>query len=242
VSQESSLNLLQYARSFSGGCQGDMSSSIWIGGLEPGRGKEPNLDVLGAAPTHPPSYEWEDVLKWQYWKRTRHLVVGIVGRDTPPPTPMKINIYPVACETMGSPWTQEFANTTGFSSKQLYQAWCQHIRFPWISQLVMEHRPRIIVGTGSGYLLHFMHAFFGSPEMQVVAWTENSLSHREQDGKVKNLSYYHLIGRPSSGGPIHLFVTPFLSYRAGALNSTSLLHAVGRRIRDDVDLLDSQSA
>lgn len=137
----------------------------------------------------------------------------------------KLNLYPIAFpETADYYWQKyELEYATGIQTKELYRVWCCLNRFPIFAGLVETHQPRLIVGTGVGYLTQFALAFGGR---DIEGFERVCLEPAsEKNGKAREM-YVGMIRNSTL-----LVVTPFFGHPSG-LNSDHLIQQVGNEIRE----------
>lgn len=233
----------EWAAQPSSGGLGDPAGRVWFCGIEPGsargvHGGAPGdferlrRAVAGGAQALRP-YDWDANLRHRFGLWQAKLLTAIADKPrgshktacrTVPL--LKLNLYPVSFpDSRDHRWTEfDFANTTGIPTKALYRAWCEAVRFPVLAHLVVEHRPRLIVGSGLSFVERFVAAFAGATG--VSRWREVQLW--------GDLRYYAI---DLAGGATHLAVLPFYG-KPGALNSDDAVVRIGHRLREEAGITD----
>ncbi len=240
-------NFKTWACSLAGCDGGNPKSDIWISGIEWGGGSYENGKYYreelpaeiaeGAYDQYSHLYDWSNSLTYPYGRsfakiytaiqghkvgEYRERVSGLKGSEV-----FKLNLYPIAFDSTDPTLWKKFGleKITGFSEKCLFQAWCFYNRFPAISKLVEEHKPKIIIGTGVSYLLDFFACFGGTGD--TVSNIEfDELTPASESNRRSNRRYYWV----KVNSFTTLFVIPFFSGSSG-LNSDHLLQEMGIRIR-----------
>lgn len=134
----------------------------------------------------------------------------------------RINLFPIALRnTSDQLWKQHHLDrVTGLASRELFRVLCFLHRFPWMAQQVREYRPKLVIGTGLGYLTDFLCAFGGEGTIDSI--------HKEDiaAGDTSRPLYWAKINNATT-----IAVTPFLGGPTG-LNSDELIRAFGHRLTD----------
>lgn len=238
-----------WACSLSGCDGGNPHASIWICGIEWGLnqddtdqkkyyGTELPAEIGAFDPdtfTAPKRYDWKNTMEGRspYGRSFAKLYTAIQGEPVGSydsyirnqcPTGdeiFKLNLYPIAFNsTDDSLWgTYGLSEITGLQDKYIYRTWCFLNRFPAISRLVDTYRPRVIIGTGTSYLIDFMTCFAGTDASRGVLGSDVI-------GTDKTRRRYYWLRRQN--GTL-IVVIPFFSGSSG-LNSNALLQEMGERI------------
>ena len=231
-----------WACSLSGCDGGDPTATIWLCGIEWGFSKRDGKpedyykkilpqEISNGKYTPPSKYDWQGSIEFPYGKSVAKLYAAIkeqpvehyrnVVSEYSGTEIFKLNLYPIAFNSTDDEFwkTQGLDELTGFSEKHLFKTWCFLNRFPWVRELVAQKKPKLVIGTGIGYLTDFFACFAGhDPEIDIHS------DQIAQDGLMRN--YYW--ARTQLGTT--LVVIPFLSGRYG-LNSNKLIQEMGNKIR-----------
>lgn len=237
-----------WACSLSGCDGGSPSARVWISGIEWGGGSYEDgkyyKDELpaeikkGAYPGRASHYDWNEHLTYRFGisfaklysalngvepARYKEYVSTLYGDEA-----FKLNLYPIAFDsTDASLWKQNrLEELTGFAEKHLFQTWCFYNRFPVFAQLVRNHKPRIVIGTGVTYLREYFACFGGDRDSSARIQSAEVLQEPEAKKSTTRRIYWVSINKETT-----LFVIPFFSGQHG-LNSDYLLGEVGRKIRE----------
>ena len=142
----------------------------------------------------------------------------------------RLNLYPIAFPNeWGGFWEEHKLKViTGFESKQIYRTWCFLHRFPWIAEQVKQHKPKLIIGTGVGYLTDFVVSFGGTGMVENIHQETISAPLASTETTSRTM-YWAKVGEETT-----LVVTPFFGGVHG-LNSDALIQAFGKRVREVVD-------
>lgn len=154
--------------------------SIWICGIEWGGGSFSSNDLQKYIDDEE---SWKNVptgdsemLTYKYGVSTMKLLTAIDGgkvRDYKQffeqyqpniPSSKKgiflLNLYPLAFkDTDPARWLDGYQNVIGFKDKSEYVRWCRRYRFPKFSELVNQHKPKLVICYGLGYEDDFNTAF-----------------------------------------------------------------------------------
>ena len=221
---------------------GNIKSQIWFSGLEWGGGISPtelSKHLLRGAIVKPPSCEGlEDrrqYLSYPFDRKLLKILAAAIGQPTADYKKMvedgvgaysqngpmfKLNLYPVSFKTTcDSYWTREFYDLTGFPTKELYRAWIQTHRFQFFNELVVKHKPQVIVCCGTSYIRDFLMAFGG-----VETIYSQPIAHLKLKGK-SDVRVFESKISPST----KIIVTPFFGNRYG-INKDEECDKIGKFI------------
>lgn len=232
--------------SFSGCDGGNENWPIWICGIESGFAgnrewdeatykreindyyskKLPAEMALGKY-SPPRKSSFSEHLQYQYVLKAAKLCTVIHGAELEQVREyakellvFRLNLSPIALRnTDESLWEQHHLDrVTGLATRELFRAWCFLHRYPWIAGQVREHRPKLVIGTGTGYLTDFLCAFGDGGAIDSI--------HREDiaAGDTSRPLYWTKVNNATT-----IAVTPFLGGATG-LNSDELIKAFGRRL------------
>lgn len=139
----------------------------------------------------------------------------------------RLNLYPIAFPNEWDGLWRDYNlhDVTGFESKQIFRTWCFLHRFPWIASQVREHEPKLIIGTGIGYLTDFIVSSGGADVIENIHQKEISVE--SESGTTSNRKIFWA----KIGAKTTLVVTPFFGSPYG-LNSDKLIQAFGEKIRE----------
>lgn len=138
-----------------------------------------------------------------------------------------MNLYPIKFPNESDELWQKYGlpNVTGLQSKQIYRTWCLLRRFPWMAEQVKKHQPRLIIGTGIGYLTDFIVCCGGSGIVDDIH-CERLVGDENNSGNSSRTLYWTKVSSQTT-----LAVVPFMTSRFG-LNSNVLIEKFGSRIRE----------
>jgi hypothetical protein len=230
-----------WACSLSGCDGGNIDADIWLCGIEWGGGSHGNyytddlpkeINQGEVVLTHD-KHNWKDSITYPYGLSFAKLYTAINGgkvenykevENLNGKELFKLNLYPIAFNsTAHNLWHENnLDEITGFENKHLFNTWCFFNRFPAFSKLTKEHKPKLIIGTGVGYLLDFL-MFFGGGENTDKLHSEKIVPKSESNKSDRTFYWVNLDGNTL------LVVIPFFSGRYG-LNSNYLLQEMGSRI------------
>lgn len=239
-------SFIQWACSLSGCDGGDPGAAIWISGIESGHPSNDKdtyyseilpREIKQGTYTPKGNYDWIDQNKNPYGKNVAKLYTAI--KDLPVndylkhlPTYdktklFKLNLYPIAFNnTHQKLWSNfNLKEITGFEEKHLFRTWCYLHRFPEISKIVTEQKPKLIIGTGITYLTDFFACFAGTSKINTIIH-HNTISPKRVSKHSPLRNYYH--ATLDCGTTI--VVIPFFSGHYG-LNSNHLIQEMGSKIR-----------
>ena len=157
------------------GCEGDdfgspEAPSIWLFGIEPGFSKfDQSAENAGCSD---PRYtvEFQLRMNWPFNRNAFKLLASIAGeavgnyeKFAHAREPFvknkkgyfKGNLFPIACNKEDC-WNGDAAELTGFEYKEDMQNWCREKRFPEISRLIRQHRPKVFIGSSLGAANDFL--------------------------------------------------------------------------------------
>lgn len=241
-------NFRKWACSLSGCDGGNEDADFWLCGIEWGhRGSEdgsyyrnelPKEIAAGTYSYDTERYNWRKTLKTPFGRNVAKLYAAYSGYDVENYKDLskayngtelfKLNLYPIAFHStdpkLWKIWGLQ--DITGMPEKHLFQTWCFLNRFPAISKLVNEKRPRVIVGTGLGYLRDFFMCFGGSGKTADQI-NVGEIEPQQNSNNRGNRKYYWAKVTPNTT----LVVLPFFSGSNG-LNSNYLIQKAGDRIRE----------
>ena len=245
----------EWACSFSGCDGGDLNSPVWLCGIEWGYSnsdgktdeeyqEDMRIDYSQRLPAQiaqgayePTNLVYFEEKRWKfpYVRNVAKLYGALKGMnveevDRTKTSDWKIfhmNLYPIAFNNESDElWdTYKLAEVTGLESKQIYRTWCLLRRFPWIADQVREHKPKLVIGTGVGYLTDFIVCCGGSGIVDNIH-KETIVGNPDKKETSTRTMYWTKVSDETT-----LVVTPFPSGRFG-LNSNALLQKFGDRIRD----------
>jgi hypothetical protein len=226
----------EWAVGYSGCDGGNLKGEVWVCGIEYGGGvveSDLRFDPM-LEPWCWPEESIDEALSYQYNRKLAKLYAAIKGepvgmcmdvakrdRIFQKDGPMfKLNLYPIAFKNASDElWEEWIYKKTGLPTKSLYRAWCQIHRFKAIRSWVAEYSPKLIIGTGRGYLSDFVLAFGGLECLY------------DGTGRTEKIGDRDLFIRSVNGGRTQLAVTPFLGNRHG-LSSDAQLEDFGKAIRE----------
>lgn len=240
-------NFKEWACSLSGCDGGNIDADTWLCGIEWGGGskdkeyypeKLPKQIKNGAYQPEQNHYDWKDSITYPYGRSFAKLYSAITGDKVENYLELvskkwngseifKLNLYPIAFDSTDTLLWHKYKlkEITGFDEKHLFQTWCFINRFPYLSKLREEKRPKLIVCTGVGYLQDFFICFGGNSENSAMMQYEDI--EPSLDSKVQNKRRFYWVRLDSH---TTLVVIPFFSGPYG-LNSDLLLQTIGDRIR-----------
>lgn len=234
----------KWALGYSGCDGGDIGNpqhpSTWVCGIEWGGGhsKEDLIGELGADVSFLPTgyADWEANLAYIYNWQVMKLLTAIKGgsvkgykefaKQVKPFVKeqlgfFKTNLYPIGFkDTDKGRWLSDFAELTGFQTKQEYIDWCKNKRFLQMYQWVRWYQPKLIICLGKTYKDDFIAAFANTEiqfNTEVIDEREISWAFNEVGSLV--------------------VILPFMVNRNGLVKNVSI-QKVGERI---ADLLKSAS-
>lgn len=235
-------NLRDWACSLSGCDGGNIEADVWLCGIEWGGGshgdyyekKLPQQISDGAVVANLDKYDWKDSITYPYGLSFAKLYTAIKGGDVKKYKQVtslrgdelfKTNLYPIAFDSTDHDlWHKnKLDEVTGFENKYLFNIWCFFNRFPEFSALRKQYKPKLIIGTGIGYLLDFLMFFGGNENIDKVKSAK--ISPKSDSNKSDRLYYWINLDSNTL-----LVVIPFFSGRYG-LNSNYLLQEMGNQIR-----------
>jgi hypothetical protein len=176
-------------------------------------------------------------LTYQYGQKVAKLYTVIQGKDISQSTEIaknsmgseifRLNLYPIAFPNEGDELWDNFnlANITGLQSKQIYRTWCFLHRFPWIADQVRLYKPKLLIGTGIGYLTDFIVSFGGSNLAEFIH-KETIIGDPAKPETSTRTMYWTKINEHTT-----IVVTPFFGGIYG-LNSDALLQTFGKKISE----------
>jgi hypothetical protein len=226
-----------WACSLSGCDGGNPEADIWICGIEWGGNNTTDYyqnklrKEIEAGVYFPEnnSYPWEETFEYPFGKSFGKLYAGIYKLPLDnyqeeilrlEPDVFKLNLYPIAFRSTDySLWHENgLDELTGFETKDLFKTWCFLNRFPAYSKLVRKYNPKLIIGTGTSYLVDFFQCF-------ALNNLSSMLFRSELDVDGKKYYFYHAT---LDNGTL-LVVIPSFARPGG--NSNALILQMGDRIR-----------
>lgn len=236
-------NFVDWACSLSGCDGGNPDAPVWISGIEWGfeeqKGEEGSREryyavnlkkeIERGAFTPKDRYDWNHNNTYRFGKSVAKLYTAIKGLEVQnylneikkfsENDLFKLNLYPIAFSNTDEKLWKDYklAETTGFEHKYLFKTWCAQHRFPAISKIVAEKKPKLIIGVGVSYLTDFFLCFAGSSDVR------STIKQINITDRIK--LYYAKLGCDTT-----LVVVPFFSSQSG-LNSNDLLSQTGKEIR-----------
>lgn len=239
----------EWTCSFSGCDGGNEKSPVWICGIESGFACDTEWDdaryqsemvdyysnklpvEMSAGRYFPPqeSSFTEKNLQYQYVLKAAKLCTVIQGTEMEQVREhakelavFRLNLFPIALRnTSDQLWMQHHLDrVTGLATRELFRAWCFLHRFTWMAQQIREYRPKLVIGTGTGYLTDFLCAFGGGGALDSIQKEEIAA------GDTSRPLYWAKVNNATT-----IAVTPFLGGPTG-LNSDELIRAFGRRLND----------
>jgi len=248
-------NFKEWACSFSGCDGGDADSPVWTCGIEWGYSKgrqateeeyqailrkyysEELPDEIARGAFEPEKYHYfeKERLRFRYVRQMSKLYGALNGMNVENVDDdscrewklFHMNLYPIAFPyEADSLWDEyKLADVTGLESKQIYRTWCLLRRFPWISEQVRKNKPKLVIGTGVGYLTDFIVCCGGSGIVDCIHM-ETIVGSKENPVTSTRTLYWTKVSEETT-----LAVIPFPSGRYG-LNSNALVQKFGDRIRE----------
>ena len=197
----------------------------------------PEEIIRGAYTPKDSQYNVAEGWKYQYGQKVAKLYAAIKGMEVSQAWDFaqrcygseifRLNLYPIAFPNeWDGLWNEHnLQDVTGLESKQIYRTWCFLHRLPWISAQVKHHKPKLIIGTGVGYLTDFIVCFGGQGMVENIHKQTISVP-SGSTGKTSRTLYWAKIGEETT-----LVVTPFFGSVHG-VNSDALLQAFGAKIKD----------
>jgi len=187
----------------------------------------------------PGAYHYFDPKRWKfpYIRNIAKLLGVIKGLDVYKLDDIKnaseswsifhMNLYPIAFPNESDALWDKYhlSEVTGLESKPIYRTWCLLQRFPWIAEQVKEHQPKLIIGTGVGYLTDFIVCCGGSGIVDDIH-CEKIVGEESKSESSSRTLYWTKVNEKTT-----LVVAPFMTSRFG-LNSNVLIEKFGKRIRD----------
>lgn len=242
-------NFMNWACSLSGCDGGNINAETWVCGIEWGNAdgdyykKLPEEINKGKATPPCDKFDWEESITYPYGRSFAKLYAAIRGKEVQDYKDLidgyddqkwdgselfKLNLYPISfSSTDESLWRKNnLDKITGFDEKYLFQTWCFFNRFPEFSAMRAEKKPKLIIGTGNGYLRDFLMCFAWGKENSNAIKGGRLKSNSKANGKER--VYYWVEIEETT-----LFVIPFLSGPYG-LNSDYLLQKMGEIIQKKV--------
>ena len=229
----------RWANGFSGCDGGNIAGPIWFCGIEWGGGDTEKTFQFGdvSKPNAWTDQQREDCFKKKnpYDQRAIKLYASIIRSNEKDYAKLaieknvfgtqsdlfKLNLYPISFRhDQDELWEKWLYDQTGLPTKSMYRAWCQANRFQKMKERVQEHKPRLIVCTGYGYLREFIMAFGGVDKSFEPV----------NEGPIQAESPRPLSWVPINDGRTILVVTPFLGYRKYDLYSDGLLNLFGEKV------------
>lgn len=219
----------QWALGYSGCDGGDIGSagarSVWVCGIEWGGGHTPEAlrEQIGEIVDIPRGGydDWKENISYIFNWQAMKLLTVINGfelstykqfaSDTKPFVQgasgyFKMNLYPIAFRnTSREHWLRDFAEITGFSTKDEYVAWCNERRLPKISEWASAHAPKMIICLGKTFRNQFGSAFLVG----------------QDDWRTELIDGLELSWAINSGGAL-VFVLPFMVNRNGLVRNSSI--------------------
>lgn len=239
-------NFHEWACSLSGCDGGNIGADVWISGIEWGggsydQGKYYSRDLpqeisAGEYKSCATTYDWAGSLTYRYGVSFAKLYAAMNGRkveefrefvrDLDGSQVFKLNLYPIAFDsTDPMQWKNyNLDKITGFSEKHIFQTWCFYNRFPVLTSLVAEYRPKTIIGTGNSYLRDFFSCFGGNRRNVATIQSGEIATQSPNNRRSARRFYWAKISSQTT-----LFVIPFFSGSNG-LNSNELLQQMGYEI------------
>ncbi len=234
-------NFIDWACSLSGCDGGNPKADIWICGIEWGCEKEKEAsyyqielaqEIAKGRQDPSKNYEWMTSLKNPYGRNLAKLYSAVIGKDVSDYRNIvekcdgseifKMNLYPIAFNnTVEKLWKEYSLNKlTGFEEKNLFKTWCFLNRFPVLSNLVNDNKPRLIIGTGISYLTDYFVCFASKTGVN----TTIHYNELEGENSIKRTFYWAKLNNGTT-----LVVIPFFSGPYG-LNSDYLIQETGLKI------------
>ncbi len=72
----------------------------------------------------------------------------------------KMNLFPINFLTdLDRLWTKRYKADLKFRTKRQYQLWCKRNRFPKLKELVLTHKPKVLICAGIGKIDFYKKAF-----------------------------------------------------------------------------------
>ncbi|MCK5285012.1 MAG: hypothetical protein KAJ86_05440 [Alphaproteobacteria bacterium] len=168
------------------------------------------------------------LFKADHFHLMRHVILQIIQSYNPRfLTILQQAPYPIAFSHTGNElWHQYDLNKiTGLQDKNIYRAFCFSQRFSFFAEKVKEYNPKLIIGTGSSYLIDFLTCFAGDGGIDGMLKMEKINPSPQSKNKHPRTYYWAKI----NGGKTTLVVVPFFSGSRG-LNSNYLLQKIGESI------------
>jgi len=178
-----------------------------------------------------------EALTYQYGQKVAKLYTAIQGKDISESIEIaksskgseifRMNLYPISFPNEGDELWDKYGleGITGLQSKQIYRTWCFLHRFPWIAEQVKQHKPKLLIGTGIGYLTDFIVSFGGSNLAEFIN-KETIIGDPANPKTSTRTMYWTKINEQTT-----IVITPFFGGVYG-LNSDALLRAFGNKIND----------
>jgi hypothetical protein len=247
-SSDISSSFKEWACSLSGCDGGNPDAQTWVCGIEWGGGGKddgpyyknqlPEEIKKGRVSLSHDQYGWADSIRYPYGRSVAKLYASITDHKVEEYRTLvadkwngselfTLNLYPIAFNSTDSTlWSKcGLDKTTVFGEKHLFQMWCILNRFPEYAKLRREKRPKLIIGTGVGYLQDFFLCF-GGDKNDSERITFGDIKPTLATSRPNPRRYYWV----KLNGETLLVVIPFFTGSYG-LNSNFLLQEMGERIR-----------
>ncbi len=243
---EPTAKFAAWANSFAGIDGGNIAGPIWFCGIEHGGVADiKNFDFKPVDKTK----SWEDEtarnenFKHQFDQKALKLYAALLGEKVdgyksidkvkrafaPGSDVFKLNLYPLAFKnTDNGHWGNDFLETIGIPTKEIYRAWCQNNRFKLFRDIVSknDHSLRLIICAGVGHQMEFLMAF-GSESDIHAKMKESRIP--DPDNKItKGLPFYWII---LNNKRTVLAVVPFFGHWKNCLNSDKRIEVFADEIR-----------
>ncbi len=237
---------IEWACSLSGCDGGNPYAEIWLCGIEWGGGDKSyyeNLPQEISKGAYTPSglYDWKDSLNYQYGIKVAKLIAVIKGKDIGTYRQFaercngseifKMNLYPIAFRNTDDALWKKYGldKITGFEEKHLFKTWCFLNRFPAVSKLAKQKKPKVIICTGLSYITDFFVCFASGIGTETPINTGTIPPNRTQTSNQYSRRFYW--AKLCNGTA--LFVIPFFSGQYG-LNSDHLIQEMGKIIKNTI--------
>ena len=180
----------EMALSFAGGDGGNLDSEVWFCGFEWGNLAKSDMTetiekefVAVPQPTSWQDEEFEGSWNTNYNRKICWFLAYFYGLDDkgktyaqcvsdfkilhPDGLGFKLNLLPIRFSNRASvEWSEAVKTASGFDSFDEYRAWCVTHRGKFFRDLMLKHRPKLLICTGVGERANFFNAFTdgASPE------------------------------------------------------------------------------
>lgn len=79
----------------------------------------------------------------------------------------KGNVYPIPCWNLEE-WGPAAQQDTGFATKERYMDWCRSHRLPVVEAWAEEHRPDVVICTGTSHRHEYARVFFAERPVELL--------------------------------------------------------------------------